>query len=192
MGFQDFEAREHYDNWGPVGLVGVAEVIPKARGVASTSTSTAPSTIPSNSISPSNTTTEDQSPQSLSKEDSTTSSQESIPLTFHSHSGQIFKVTGKLGESLKDVAKRNGLPSIEATCGGELECATCQAYLIPTSEGEAIDQKVLPEAKEEELDMLDYAVERKSTSRLICQIKVTKELGEWLQSGKGKIQLPRF
>ena len=54
-------------------------------------------------------------------------------------------------------------------CGGELACSTC--HLI-------FDQEVydtLPSKSDEEEDMLDLAFELTETSRLGCQINVTKE-----------------
>lgn len=54
-------------------------------------------------------------------------------------------------------------------CGGELACSTC--HLI-------FDQEVydtLPPKSDEEEDMLDLAFELTETSRLGCQINVTKE-----------------
>jgi len=57
----------------------------------------------------------------------------------------------------------------------------------------------IPEASDEEEDMLAYAIGRKEgdtdpeglESRLGCQIKVSQELSEWIRDG-GKIVLPRY
>jgi 2Fe-2S ferredoxin len=64
----------------------------------------------------------------------------------------------------------NGVEGIEAECGGACSCATCHAY---------IDETWL--SKLQEIDgmedaMLESAVERKSNSRLTCQIQVSEEL----------------
>ena len=58
---------------------------------------------------------------------------------------------------------------VSGACGGELACSTC--HLI-------FDQEVydtLPPKSDEEEDMLDLAFELTETSRLGCQINVTKE-----------------
>lgn len=57
---------------------------------------------------------------------------------------------------------------IEATCGGNASCCTCHVYVdIPTN-----DDVQLPPVSEEEQDMLDYAYELRSNSRLACQLKL--------------------
>ena len=67
-------------------------------------------------------------------------------------------------------AIRNGVPGIEAECGGACACATCHVYV-----DEAFMEVVGgPEAMEE--DMLDFAYDVRPTSRLSCQIRVSEEL----------------
>jgi len=68
-----------------------------------------------------------------------------------------------------DIARANDIDAIAAECGGEMMCATCHAYV-----DDAWADKVGP-APEDEREMLDFAsCEVKSTSRLSCQIKITK------------------
>ena len=68
-------------------------------------------------------------------------------------------------------ATTNGLPGIEADCGGALACATCHVYVDP-----AWVAKV-PAAQPEETDMLQgAAAELRPTSRLSCQIAITAAL----------------
>jgi len=57
-----------------------------------------------------------------------------------------------------------------SACGGELACATCHLIF----EQSLYDK--LPEKLEEEDDMLDLAIDLQPTSRLGCQIRVTKDL----------------
>ncbi|MCO5597999.1 hypothetical protein L7F22_052088 [Adiantum nelumboides] len=114
-----------------------------------------------------------------------------VPLKFRSFEGKEYNLSGKIGESLKDIAKKYDLPSIEATCGGQLECATCHSWLIDDKD-QLPREEVLPGKTEEENDMLDYAIDRKESSRLICQVKVTKELSDWMMNQGGRCQLPRF
>jgi ferredoxin len=45
---------------------------------------------------------------------------------------------------------------------------------------------------EAEEDMLEYALFRTDASRLSCQLRVTKELGEWCKTGSGVIKLPKY
>ncbi|MED5535698.1 MAG: 2Fe-2S iron-sulfur cluster-binding protein [Pseudomonadota bacterium] len=76
----------------------------------------------------------------------------------------------QVGYSVMEGATINGVEGIEAECGGACSCATCHAY---------IDETWL--SKLQEIDgmedaMLESAVERKSNSRLTCQIQVSEEL----------------
>ena len=109
------------------------------------------------------------------------------------------------GESLMQIAKAAGLPSIEGVCGGKLEvrlaqtiqrfvadlsqCATCHVYLPRRPKDGAIAPvRSMTEAED---DMLEYAIGRRDDSRLGCQIPVTKQLVQWLDEG-GAINLPKF
>jgi 2Fe-2S ferredoxin len=67
-------------------------------------------------------------------------------------------------------AIRNGVPGIEAECGGACACATCHVYV-----SEEWREKT-GEAEPMEQDMLDFAYDVRPSSRLSCQIKVTPEL----------------
>ncbi|MBD3748485.1 MAG: (2Fe-2S)-binding protein [Sphingobacteriales bacterium] len=58
---------------------------------------------------------------------------------------------------------------ILATCGGMALCATCHVQVL-----EGLNQ--LPEAENQELDMLDTLPNAASDSRLACQIKVNQNL----------------
>ncbi|CAD6977182.1 unnamed protein product [Tilletia controversa] len=165
---------------------------------------------------------------------SSTPANNNLTLKFRASSnGEWYTITdAQIGESLKDVAKRHELPSIEATCGGQCECATCHAYIV-TGGGEnsapeldteppetvfpeksyvlaepvrgrkvsepltililSISSRLaLPAISEAEDDMLDYAIDRRPSSRLTCQVKVTREMAEWMQQTGGWIELPRF
>ncbi len=75
-----------------------------------------------------------------------------------------------LGYSVMEGATMNGIPGIEAECGGACSCATCHAHIDPAW----IER--LPKMDDLEDAMLDSANERGETSRLTCQIPVTKEL----------------
>lgn len=68
-------------------------------------------------------------------------------------------------------ATMNGVPGIDADCGGTLSCATCHVYV------DAAWLHRLPPVDETENDLLEnVAAERCANSRLSCQIVVTDEL----------------
>ena len=67
-------------------------------------------------------------------------------------------------------AVENGVPGIDAECGGNCVCATCQVYV-----DDAWLDRVGP-ASEMEAEMLAFADHAKANSRLSCQIKVTDAL----------------
>jgi 2Fe-2S ferredoxin len=81
-----------------------------------------------------------------------------------------FDVDAENGSTVMENAIRNGVPGIEAECGGACACATCHVYV---DEG-FTDVVGSPEPMEE--DMLDFAYDVRPNSRLSCQIKVRDEL----------------
>mmetsp|Transcript_33199 Transcript_33199/g.69871 ORF Transcript_33199/g.69871 Transcript_33199/m.69871 type:complete len:160 (-) Transcript_33199:295-774(-) len=96
------------------------------------------------------------------------SSKETVTITYVDPSGEDHSVEAEIGKHLLDVAHDNNI-ELEGACGGELACSTC--HLV-------FDQEVydsLPPMSDEEEDMLDLAFELTETSRLGCQIRVTKE-----------------
>ena len=73
--------------------------------------------------------------------------------------------------SLMEVAIQNGVPGIDADCGGACACATCHVYI----DSNWIDKTGTAEQMEQ--DMLDFAYSPdENLSRLTCQIEVTDEL----------------
>jgi len=75
------------------------------------------------------------------------------------------------GWSLMQAVVSNGVDGIEAECGGSCCCATCHCYV-----DEAFADK-LDAPSDNELGMLEETVaERKSNSRLACQVKVTSDM----------------
>ena len=75
----------------------------------------------------------------------------------------------RIGESLLDVAHNNEV-DLEGACESSLACSTCHVILASNIYDE------LDEAVEEEEDMLDLAYGLTHTSRLGCQVFVTKEM----------------
>lgn len=74
------------------------------------------------------------------------------------------------GSTVMENAIKNGVPGIEAECGGACACATCHVYVDEAWTDIVGD----PEPMEE--DMLDFAYDVRPNSRLSCQIKVSDEL----------------
>lgn len=67
------------------------------------------------------------------------------------------------GWRVMEIIRDHGLP-IKAECGGACACATCHVYV------DADWQNRLPEPTDEEIDMLDSALEVEDNSRLSCQL----------------------
>ena len=93
----------------------------------------------------------------------------SIKLRFTDSQGNVTEGEGELGQSLLEVGQALGMP-LEGTCEGQMACSTCHVVV----DAEWFDK--LPEASEEEEDMLDFAAGVRRTSRLSCQIDLTEEL----------------
>ncbi|EAQ04209.1 iron-sulfur cluster-binding protein [Pseudooceanicola batsensis HTCC2597] len=92
-------------------------------------------------------------------------------ITYIEHNGTEHVVEVATGMTVMEGARDNGIPGIEADCGGACACSTCHVYVAP----EWVDK--LPEREDMEEDMLDFAYEPDPTrSRLTCQIKVTEAL----------------
>jgi 2Fe-2S ferredoxin len=90
---------------------------------------------------------------------------------YVSHNGQSREVEVPVGMTVMNAALKNGIDGIIAECGGVCMCSTCHVYV-----DESFFSK-LPPAQDTEEAVLDIsAEERKPTSRLSCQIKVTDEL----------------
>ncbi len=91
-------------------------------------------------------------------------------ITFIDPDGNRHVLDAEEGSSVMKVAVHNGVPGIEADCGGACSCATCHVYVDPAW------IEATGAAGETEADMLEVAVDPETTSRLACQIQVTKEL----------------
>ncbi len=90
-------------------------------------------------------------------------------ITFIEFDGTVRKVNARVGMSFLAAAKKNGV-DLEGACGGSLACATC--HLIMEPEWYA---RPPPAAAPEKL-LLDVAFDMTPTSRLGCQLKITKDL----------------
>ena len=93
-----------------------------------------------------------------------------VKIVFIEHSGQEHAVETNPGASVMIAAVSNGVPGIDADCGGACSCATCHVY---------VDQEWLEKTGEinpTEEAMLSISTDRKDNSRLSCQIQVTEDL----------------
>lgn len=92
-----------------------------------------------------------------------------VQITFIEKSGNERVIDAQVGLSVLEIAHKNDI-DLEGACEGSLACSTCHIIIEP----EFFDK--LPQAKEEEEDMLDLAFGLTHTSRLGCQIMVTEAL----------------
>lgn len=92
-------------------------------------------------------------------------------ITYVEHTGREHVIDVPTGLTVMEGARDNGVPGIEADCGGACACSTCHVYVDP----EWVDR--LPPKHPMEQDMLDFAWEPDELrSRLTCQLKVSDEL----------------
>ena len=85
-------------------------------------------------------------------------------VTYIEHNGKEHVIEVEKGLSIMEGAIQNGVPGIDADCGGACACATCDVYV----DENWIDK--LEEQSDSEKDMLDFAFEIKKNSRLSCQL----------------------
>jgi 2Fe-2S ferredoxin len=94
-----------------------------------------------------------------------------MKVTFITFDGNSHVLDALEGQSAMQVASAAGVKGIVAECGGSAMCATCHVYV----DDAWLDKVPAPLANE--LEMLECtASERKSGSRLSCQIKMTNDL----------------
>jgi ferredoxin, 2Fe-2S len=91
-------------------------------------------------------------------------------ITFVQPSGEQQTVEAEDGLTVMEAAKKNLVAGIEAECGGACACATCHVY-VDDAWREAVGKR-----EDMEEDMLDFAFDVRESSRLSCQIKITKAL----------------
>ena len=101
-------------------------------------------------------------------------------ITYIEWNGTRHEVDVRPGMTVMEGARDNGIPGIEADCGGACACSTCHVYVDP-----AWTDK-LPPVEPMEEDMLDFAFEVQPTSRLSCQIMATDAMDGMV------IHLPEF
>ncbi len=90
-------------------------------------------------------------------------------IIFEIAEGEEKIVEAEEGLSVLEVAHKYGI-DLEGACEGSLACSTCHVIV-----DEAFYEKLVP-ASEAEEDMLDLAFGLTQTSRLGCQIIITKDM----------------
>ena len=91
-------------------------------------------------------------------------------ITYIENNGTTRTVEVPVGWTVMEGAVKNRVPGIDADCGGACACATCHVYVEPEWVAK------LPPRQDMEEQMLDFAQNLKSNSRLSCQIRITEEL----------------
>ena len=92
-------------------------------------------------------------------------------ITYIEHNGTEHVIDVANGLTVMEGARDNGVPGIEADCGGACACSTCHVYVAE----DWADK--LPPKEAMEADMLDFAFEPDPVrSRLTCQLKVSDAL----------------
>lgn len=92
-------------------------------------------------------------------------------ITFIEHSGAQMVVDIPAGWTVMQGAVQNGVEGIEGECGGSCACATCHCYV-----DEAFAAALPPPNETEEAMLECTAAERRSNSRLSCQLRVSDAL----------------
>jgi ferredoxin, 2Fe-2S len=91
-------------------------------------------------------------------------------VTYIEHDGTEHRIELEAGRSVMQGAVDNGVPGIDADCGGECACATCHVY---------VDEAWLARCGtpgEQEASMLSFAATAEPNSRLACQIAMSPAL----------------
>jgi 2Fe-2S ferredoxin len=91
-------------------------------------------------------------------------------VTFIQADGTSSEVEAVSGDSIMETAIDNDIRGIVAECGGACSCATCHVYVDDAWLSKLPD----PDALED--GMLDCVIDRRPTSRLSCQIRVSDDI----------------
>ena len=97
---------------------------------------------------------------------------ENVKVTFVQQDGSKHEAKGKEGDNLLDIIVNENV-DIDGfgACEGTLACSTCHVIFKQDD-----FDRLTEEATDEELDMLDLAYGLTDTSRLGCQVCISKEL----------------
>jgi ferredoxin, 2Fe-2S len=93
-----------------------------------------------------------------------------VKITFIDSDGTTRDIEAEAGSTLMEAAIKNGIPGIEAECGGACACATCHVYIEEEWRAKTGDASPMEE------DMLDFGYDVRPNSRLSCQVKLSDDL----------------
>lgn len=93
-----------------------------------------------------------------------------LKVSYIEFNGTCHEVQGNEGQTLMEVATQHLVPGILGDCGGTCSCATCHVYVA----AEWLDK--IDAASEDELGVLEGALEIRENSRLCCQIKLARAM----------------
>lgn len=101
-------------------------------------------------------------------------------IRFIEHDGTEHMAEIEEGKSLMQAALDNGVPGIDADCGGSCACGTCHVivdrnWIAKTGAMSSIEEQ-----------MLDLTPEKEETSRLACQISLSEAMDGMV------VRLPEF
>ncbi len=93
-----------------------------------------------------------------------------IRVVFYHQNGDRREVRGQINSTVMDCALDNNIVGILAQCGGGCTCSTCHCYIREPW------LTRLPDASNDEQELLSHLNERQGNSRLTCQIFLNKEI----------------
>ena len=93
-----------------------------------------------------------------------------IKVTFIHPDGRREVQHAPVGDSVMDCVLDNDVAGILAQCGGGCTCSTCHCYIEPPW-FERLSSQI-----EDERELMTYVEDRKSNSRLTCQVFLTAAL----------------
>ncbi|KAE8134857.1 2Fe-2S ferredoxin-type domain-containing protein [Aspergillus pseudotamarii] len=93
-----------------------------------------------------------------------------LNISFIDKDGEKYDFQVSEGDNLLDIAQANDL-EMEGACGGSCACSTCHVIV---EDPDVFDK--MEEPSDDENDMLDLAFGLTETSRLGCQVIMSKEL----------------
>lgn len=95
-----------------------------------------------------------------------------VKVIFVRANGERIEANGKVGDTLLDIVTNNEIDLDGfGACQGTVTCSTCH-LILPKEVYESLPEK----PSTDETDMLDLVYELTDTSRLGCQITMTKDL----------------
>jgi 2Fe-2S ferredoxin len=106
-----------------------------------------------------------------------------VKIVFKAHDGTERTVDGDEGATVMETAIANGVPGIDANCGGACSCATCHVYVAEAW------LALVGAAGPMENGMLEFVDSVQPNSRLSCQIRVSPELDGLVVSTPAEQQL---